>query len=313
MIEMYHEIIEKLVAKCSGANLMALINPFSLHQAYTVDHFLLRNEGTTICYSQVGQEPILLLPGNFLFIPSRKEMNISLGEKDAPCISANYFIANYKNYLRPFAKTEINSVFSGLSYISLDMHVLGGINLFSLLDVPAFVISPNANLVSLYNYMLSQQNIYKIGRSVTLNYAACLLAIELIHYLFDHIIFIDTLTTKLKYLNDERITTILTYINQNLDKDLYNKVLASLANISEDYMGQYFKLVMNERPQSYVEYQRMKKAIVLLQTTSKTIHEIIKEIGLKDPAYFCRRFKNLFGVQPTKTRIKDCIAIFQSK
>ncbi len=48
--------------------------------------------------------------------------------------------------------------------------------------------------------------------------------------------------------------------------------------------------------------ERMEKAVELLRTTKKSIREIGREVGYKDTAYFCRRFKMMFGISAGKMR-----------
>ena len=43
----------------------------------------------------------------------------------------------------------------------------------------------------------------------------------------------------------------------------------------------------------------------LLRTTKKSIRDIGKEVGYKDTAYFCRRFKMMFGIPAGKMRRRE--------
>jgi|TARA_B110000977_G_scaffold30996_1_gene40925 AraC-like DNA-binding protein len=94
-------------------------------------------------------------------------------------------------------------------------------------------------------------------------------------------------------------------IKDNLEADLSNKQLAKVVGVSEDYVGQYFKMLTGINPQDYIEYQRMEKAVVLLRTTKKSIQDVGKNIGYKDTAYFCRRFKMMFGITARKMRNRE--------
>jgi AraC-like DNA-binding protein len=97
------------------------------------------------------------------------------------------------------------------------------------------------------------------------------------------------------------------YIKKNIGGDLSNKVLAKVANVSEDYVGQYFKMLTGINPQDYIEYQRMEAAVELLRTTKKSIRDIGKEVGYKDTAYFCRRFKMMYGLPAGKMRRRESL------
>ena len=60
-------------------------------------------------------------------------------------------------------------------------------------------------------------------------------------------------------------------------------------------------------PQDYIEYQRMEEAVNLLRTSKKSIREIGREVGYKDTAYFCRRFKMMFGIPAGKMRRRESL------
>ena len=75
------------------------------------------------------------------------------------------------------------------------------------------------------------------------------------------------------------------------------KKLADFLNISEDYVGQYFKNNTGYSPQDYIELRRMEEAIKMLRINHDSIKLIGMKVGFKDTAYFCRRFKLMFGVQ----------------
>lgn len=309
-----YDIIETVSARFSYADSLAIVQPFRLDQVYTLDHILLYNDTASIYHVQSLEESIPILPGEFFYVPSHKKVNISFGSSDSSRISADIFLTHYSNYLVPFssAAAKPSHPYGTYSYISFDLKVLECIDLLSLLDIPAFKITPTEYMVGLYHYILYQNNRPAIAQSALLDHAITILAIEIIRFVFSQKLFFDAFVAKMKYFQDVRILNILTYINNNLEKELSNKVLAELAHISEDYMGQYFKLATKERPQAYVECQRMKKAIYLLQTSSHTVQDIGKKIGLKDTGYFCRRFKTLFGMQPSKVRKKGYMLVLQS-
>src|SRR5690606_27446869 len=133
--------------------------------------------------------------------------------------------------------------------------------------------------------------------------------IELIRHILRNQLFVEQLATNSTYFKDPRLIDIFTYIKNNLAGDLSNKQLANVANVSEDYVGQYFKILTGINPQDYIEYQRMEEAVNLLRTSKKSIRAIGAEVGYKDTAYFCRRFKMMFGIPAGKMRRRDSLMI----
>ena len=131
--------------------------------------------------------------------------------------------------------------------------------------------------------------------------------IEIIRYILKNKLFVEQLVTNSTYFKDPRLIDIFAYIKDNLGGDLSNKVLANVANVSEDYVGQYFKMLTGINPQDYIEYQRMEKAVDLLRTSKKSIRAIGSDVGYKDTAYFCRRFKMMFGIPAGKMRRRESL------
>ena len=105
-----------------------------------------------------------------------------------------------------------------------------------------------------------------------------------------------------KFFNDEKILDLFFFIDENISKDLSNKILSDHLNISEDYVGQFFRNNIGFSPQDYIEHRRMEKAIKILREKTDAIKVISNDVGFKDTAYFCRRFKMMFGVQAGKMK-----------
>jgi len=133
------------------------------------------------------------------------------------------------------------------------------------------------------------------------------IVIEIIRYILEKRLFVEQLATNSTYFKDPRLIDIFAFIKKNLGGDLSNKVLANVANVSEDYVGQYFKMLTGINPQDYIEYQRMEMAVNLLRTSKKSIREIGRDVGYKDTAYFCRRFKMMFGIPAGKMRRRESL------
>ena len=141
-----------------------------------------------------------------------------------------------------------------------------------------------------------------VGNSKMLKAYTEQLIIEVVRHLAAKNLFIDKLNAHIHYFNNPRIISICDYIQKNLHGGLSNRELAAVADVAEDYVGQFFKTHTSINLQSYIEYQRMEQAVKLLRITQKSIREIGRAVGFKDTAYFCRRFKMQFGISAGKLR-----------
>ncbi len=67
----------------------------------------------------------------------------------------------------------------------------------------------------------------------------------------------------------------------------------------------FFKKVKHltgQTPNDYIKTCRMEQAIKLLQDDTLTIAQVSYQIGIEDPYYFSKLFKNYFGITPTQYR-----------
>ncbi len=307
MIRDYNRIIESLSVKFIKAKNMEIIKPVVVEDVYDVENALMIANKGTIAYNKDGTK-VVVEKGDVLFIPEGKLTSLTYGSNSSASLSNDQFISNRSEYLKHIDKPSPNSDYENFSYISFEAKVFDSVNFFASLDIPPFIIKNNKKIVNIIRTLLEESSSDKegSGRLVSLNMDY--LAIEIVRHILDNELFVERLATNSNYFRDIRLINILKYIKANLNQDLSNKILASVAKVSEDYVGQYFKMLTGINPQDYIEYQRMEKAVKLLRTGKKSIREIGTHVGFKDTAYFCRRFKMMFGIPAGKMRRRETLA-----
>lgn len=233
-------------------------------------------------------------------------LSITYGSGDPESLSKDDFLSNRENYLK--VNDDESGSHENYSYVSFEAKAFDSVNFFASLDIPPFKIPENhatfVNLISEINKEIVSNAPGK-GRVVKLLVER--LVVELIRHILNQGLFVEQFATNSTYFKDPRLIDIFTFIKENLGEDLSNKILANVANVSEDYVGQYFKMLTGINPQDYIEYQRMEMAVNLLRTSKKSIREIGKDVGYKDTAYFCRRFKMMFGIPAGKMRRRESL------
>lgn len=68
------------------------------------------------------------------------------------------------------------------------------------------------------------------------------------------------------------------------------------------------KTITGYSPKEYIKLKRIKKAAELISTTTMTISEIAIIVGIDDPLYFSRVFKQQYGMSPTEWRTHSTTA-----
>lgn len=301
-MEDYNRIIESLSVSFIKARNINILEPVTIQNNYDVENSLLYVHSGKLSF---GTEKETVNEGEILFVPGGKQVSISYGAGDGDHLSKDDFLNNKEQYFQ-----SVNGEGYGkdsYSYVSFEAKVFDSVNFFSSLDIPLFKISSNEKLRDLIVQINHEFGASTPGRARVIQLLTEQMVIELIRHIVNRRLFVEEFATNTTYFKDPRLIDIFTYIKENLQSDLSNKILANVANVSEDYVGQYFKMLTGINPQDYIEYQRMEMAVNLLRTSKKSIREIGKEVGYKDTAYFCRRFKMMFGIPAGKMRRRESL------
>ena len=304
-MEDYNKIIESLGVRFIKSRNMKVARPVTIDNYYDVENTIIIVNNGDIYF---GEDKEKVSEGDMLFIPGGKSVSISYGSLTAPIVSNDEFLSNKKKYLQNATDAEINDYdIDGFSQVMFEAKVFDSVNFFSSLNITPFAIRDCEVIANLIRVIIEETSSTKPGKNRIIKVNTEYLVVEVIRYILDNRLFVEQLVTNSTYFKDPRLIDIFTYIKKNLGGDLSNKVLASVANVSEDYVGQYFKMLTGINPQDYIEYQRMEAAVDLLRTTKKSIRDIGREVGYKDTAYFCRRFKMMFGIPAGKMRRRESL------
>lgn len=304
-MEDYNKIIESLGIRYIKSRNVRVSRPVSLDNYFDVENTLVLVNKGEMYYGEKNEK---IKEGDLLFIPSNRGTAVSYGSKDPIKLSYEQFLSNRDGYYE-VNKDQDPAVLEddNYTYINFEAKVFDSVNFFSSLDVPAFSITDNPYLADLVRRIFNEDLRYEPGKARSISVLTEQMVIEVIRYVLRNRLFVEQLATNSTYFKDPRLINIFAYIKENLGGDLSNKVLARVAEVSEDYVGQYFKMLTGINPQDYIEYQRMEMAVQLLRTTKKSIRDIGQEIGYKDTAYFCRRFKMMFGIPAGKMRRRESL------
>ena len=303
-MEDYNKIIESLNVKFSTAKRIKIIEPVTVPNYYDVENTIILLNRGKMAYGADGQR---LENGDILFVPSGRATKITYGtDKHDAAVQKDLSIEMEKF----FSSENISVEDDSFCFVTLDTKVFDSVNFFQSLDIPAFHISKHDKLASIIREIVKESRSNLAGRERIIRLDTEKMIVELMRYILENELFVEQFATNTTYFKDPRLLDIFAFIKDNLEGDLTNKALADIANVSEDYVGQYFKMLTGINPQDYIEYQRMEKAVFYLRTTKKSIRDIGRFVGYKDTAYFCRRFKMMFGISAGKMRRREALISF---
>ena len=305
-MEYYNKVIESVNVRFIRGNNFRVEKPISVNDYAESDNTLILLHHGTLKF---GEDQELLNEGEVLFLPAEQKTKLTIGTSTKKTeISKDQFQENKKKHLQSISFRDIKSTEDDcISILGFESKVFDVVNFFNSLDIPPFIIRFNDRLATIIEDLMKEVEVSNVGKERALKSHTELLVIELLRHILKNRLFLEELSTNATYFKDPRLIDLFNYIKTNLGGDLSNKILAKVANVSEDYVGQYFKMLTGINPQDYIEYQRMEAAVELLRTTKKSIRDIGKEVGYKDTAYFCRRFKMMYGVPAGKMRRRESL------
>ena len=101
---------------------------------------------------------------------------------------------------------------------------------------------------------------------------------------------------------DNVIDTVVTYIEENYDKELAIPDLAELAGLSEYYFSRKFKKQTGFTIHEYILKTRVNSAKMLLKSSGLSLREIAYQCGFSNESSFSNTFKKIAGMTPGSFR-----------
>lgn len=302
----YNRIIASLDVTFIEARHMQVLQSLTIKKFHNVENFIVLLNSGKIIYTQ-GDQQHTVAAGDILFVPGRIPITITYGQDDPVTLNNGYCAPNRWKYFQAMPTPTFTAQLDSFSYVTFEAHIFNTVNFFASLDIPPFVIKKNERLSTTLKNILTESNANTVGSGSMVKAYTAQLIIEIVRHIIAEGLFVEKVAAHSRYFKNPRLLSIFRYIQKNLHNDLSNRILATVAQVSEDYAGQYFKMHTGINPQDYIEYQRMEHAVKLLRTTQTSIRDIGKAVGFKDTAYFCRRFKMKFGVPAGKVRRQKTI------
>ena len=106
---------------------------------------------------------------------------------------------------------------------------------------------------------------------------------------------------------DDRIKAALLCMEQHLDERIGIDEVALSVSLSRRQLERIFHNKTGISPAAAYEQIRLKKALLLIERTSKSLIEIALDVGFASSSHFCRRFRARFGITPNAHRLKSQI------
>jgi len=293
--EKYDKIIESIEATLLGASYREAQLPVSISNVYIPKNVLLQSRRGGMW---VGPDKQFLSNDDFYFVPLGQQANVWYGQSTsyrAVTDEEASHLQDMTEVFRPITSAEVQtSRRETVSVTTFFSMVHGSIPLFQAMELPCLLIPYNRRLTNMINSMIEESTGNRLGRAAFIQSLLKEVIITLCRFVYENKEY-NKYFENLVFLADPRLLEIIKYIQNNLDKELSNEKIAHVANISKDYVGQFFKSITKRNLQDYIETRRLERAHFILRTAGGNIQEISKKVGFKDQAYFSKRFKMMFN------------------
>lgn len=101
---------------------------------------------------------------------------------------------------------------------------------------------------------------------------------------------------------DGRVAAAMDFLDRNLSRPIVVDDVAAAVALSSSRMAHLFRSETGRTIQSYLEAQRMQRAVELLTRTGFSVQQIAAAVGFDSAFYFSRRFKLWTGLSPSTWR-----------
>lgn len=114
----------------------------------------------------------------------------------------------------------------------------------------------------------------------------------------------EIITEKKQYppVSYPAVDAVVNAIREAPEKDISLKTLAARMNIHPSYLGSIFHQQTGCYFNDYLNEERLKHAVSLIETTDLKLKDIVSRVGFSSQTYFNRQFKSRYGMTPNVYR-----------
>lgn len=207
-------------------------------------------------------------------------------------------------YLIPIGQSHRSDALAEEGVSAIWMHftfrLLGGLDLFSLIDSPGEIPASKASdvpgilaeIIDVYSSPSNNPLSLLVRRRVAVD--------RLLAFILD--VCCPRADAEEMIVCSQRLKPALTHIHQNYAKPICRDELAEMTNLSRSRFHTLFHQLTGLGPMDYLKHRRIQAAQTLLLTTDMKIREITSAVGYDDPLHFTRQFAASVGCCPRAFR-----------
>ena len=107
---------------------------------------------------------------------------------------------------------------------------------------------------------------------------------------------------KSRQITDPRIRVLVDYLTLHPNENLTREQMCRMCEVSESTLRRLFHQYTGKTVYEFLKDQRMVQAARRLVVTNESVASIGYELGYESPSYFCKTFRETYGVSPLEYR-----------
>ena len=235
---------------------------------------------------QVGQEHIILEPGDSILVAGNMLHSIRQLSGDAPDPMPNIV------FFGSLIASETSAIYARYVQPIIDDHALPYVVFRHDQSEHALV---NTLIQGIYCLLREQPRCYEmtVQRHLSSIFEYLSLHFETLH---------RTEANRVQLNTQVRVQKMLAFIHTHYAEAVTLADIADAANISRSEAGRCFQAYMGCSPVDALIQHRLQKAHGMLQDTTRTLQEISHACGFNSVNYFSRQFRKHYGYAPSLVR-----------
>jgi transcriptional regulator GlxA family with amidase domain len=97
---------------------------------------------------------------------------------------------------------------------------------------------------------------------------------------------------------DPRIARAVAFIEAHIHEPMTVPQIAAHVSLSVSQLTRLFRRDTGTTPTAYLHQMRMQLARALIERTSLSVTEVMRQVGIADPSHFARDFRRAHGLSP---------------
>lgn len=128
---------------------------------------------------------------------------------------------------------------------------------------------------------------------------------SLLHHFLGSLCYWETYRNVGEHLDKDLLESVIHYMYENIEHKILLSDIASFAGYSTSHFSALFSKLTGQSPMIYLNHLRIQRACELLGFTDMKVNQVCYKVGIEDPYYFSRLFKQIMGCSPREFRLLE--------